>query len=93
MSVRSACCATTHAIPGPGGPNEHHKLSGDRQQRMSAVTSQFTLRQSGGSWHRAKGLANNLPLSSTIRDLFYADVFHRPFLAPTAACLPEVPEA
>ena len=57
----SACCATTHAIPGSGGPHRTSLLQGIGTRRVCAVKSQFTLCQSDGSRPRARGLANNFP--------------------------------
>ena len=67
--------------PGRGAHIEHHHYQGIGTQRMSAVKSQFTLRQSDGSRPRAKGLANNLPQLDN-RDLFMQDSFHSAFFWP-----------
>ena len=73
--------------PGRGAHIEHHHYQGIGTQRMSAVKSQFTLRQSDGSRPRAQGLANNLPQLDN-RDLVLCRILSsRPPFGPYG-CLP-----
>ena len=74
----SACCATTHAIPGSGGPHRTSLLQGIGTRRVRAVKSQFTLRQSDWPTNH----------SSTIGTFFYAGFSTLDLLLGPYGCLP-----